>query len=368
MNRRTFRAAVPAALALTLGLVACSGENETTTSEADAGSSASELSGSIAGAGASTQTAAQQAWAAGFNAENPDVTVNYDPVGSGAGREQFLNGGVPFAGSDAYLDEEELAASEERCAGGNAIDLPVYVSPIAVAYNLPGVDNLQLSPTTLANVFNGTITTWNDPAIAADNPGVTLPDTRINPVHRSDDSGTTENFTDYLHATAPEAWTAEPDGEWPLQGGEAAQGTSGVVQAIGAGEGSIGYADESQVAASDLQAAALKVGESWVAPSAEAVATALDTSSRVEGRPEGDIAIEIDRTTSADGAYPLYIVSYAIACTAYEDATQGELVKSYLTYVTSEEGQQVAAERAGSAPISDQLREDITTSLDMIGA
>ncbi|WP_432503756.1 phosphate ABC transporter substrate-binding protein PstS [Kineococcus arenarius] len=368
MNRRTFRrAAVPAALALTLGLAACSGSNETTTTGGE-GANASDLSGSIAGAGASTQTAAQQAWAAGFNATNPDVTVNYDPVGSGAGREQFLTGGVPFAGSDAYLDEEELTASEERCAGGNAIDLPVYVSPIAVAYNLPGVENLQLSPTVLANIFNGTITTWNDPAIAADNPGVTLPATTVNPVHRSDDSGTTENFTDYLHATAPEAWTTEADGEWPLQTGEAAQGTSGVVQAIGAGEGSIGYADESQVAASALQTASLKVGESWVAPSAEAAATALDSSSRVEGRPEGDIAIEIDRTTTADGAYPLFIVSYAIACTAYEDATQGELVKAYLTYVTSEEGQQAAADNAGSAPISETLREDITTSLDMIGA
>ncbi|WP_432562323.1 phosphate ABC transporter substrate-binding protein PstS [Kineococcus sp. SYSU DK003] len=370
MNRSILRrAALPAALALSFGLAACSGSNEATTgSGSDESSTSSSLSGSLNGAGASTQTVAQQTWAAGFQGTNPDVQLNYDPVGSGGGREQFLSGAVPFAGSDAFLDDEELAQAQERCVGGNAMDLPTYVSPIAIAFNLPGVETLNLSPATVASIFTGTITTWNDPAIVAENAGVTLPATAITPVHRSDDSGTTENFTEYLHAAAPDVWTAEADGAWPLTGGEAAQGTSGVVQALQGGEGTIGYADESQIAPTELGTVSVKVGEAYVGPTAEAAAAVVDASTEVEGRPEGDIAIELDRTTTAAGAYPVVLVSYSIVCSAYEDAAQGELVKAYMEYVISEEGQNAAAEAAGSAPISEDLRTQITASLDRIGA
>ncbi len=158
-----------------------------------------------------------------------------------------MAGAVDFAGSDAALKDEELAGAEKRCGGAdNLIELPAYVSPIAVIYNLDGVDNLQLSPATVAGIFLGKITKWNDAAIAADNPDATLPDTAIVPVHRSDESGTTENFTDYLNKTAGDVWTAEASGEWPTKGGEAADGTSGVVAAVKNGTGTIGYADASQ--------------------------------------------------------------------------------------------------------------------------
>ncbi|WP_432546918.1 phosphate ABC transporter substrate-binding protein PstS [Kineococcus sp. SYSU DK004] len=369
MKRTTLRrAALPAALALSLGLAACSGANETTTSPGGGDTAAAEeqLSGQLNGAGASSQQAAMQAWQAGFTEVQPDVTVNYDPAGSGAGREQFLSGAVPFAGSDAYLDDEELTAAQERCNGGNAMDLPVYVSPIAVIYNLEGVSDLQLSATTLANIFNGTITTWNDPAIAAENPDATLPDTAITPVHRADDSGTTENFTDYLHQAAPEAWTEEPDGEWPLPGGEAAQGTSGVVSAVQAAAGGIGYADASQ--AGDLGVVQVQVGEDFVGPTPEEAAAVLDVSERVEGRPDGDLAIELARTTTEAGTYPIVLISYHVVCSQYADQAEADLVKAFVSYVVSEDGQQTAADNAGSAPISDTLREDITSSLDMITA
>jgi len=370
VNRIIRRAALPAALALSLGLAACGGANEEATTGSGSSDTASEssLSGSISGAGASTQTVAQQTWTAGFQGENPDVQINYDPVGSGGGREQFTTGGVDFAGSDAVLKDEELTAAQEICVDGNAMDLPVYVSPIAIAFNLPGVETLNLDAATIANIFSGTITTWNDPAIVAANPEATLPATAITPVHRSDDSGTTENFTDYLHAAAPDAWTAEPDGAWPLQGGEAAQGTSGVVQTLQAGEGTIGYADESQIAPTELGTVAVQVGDAFVGPTAEAAAAAVDAATPVEGRPEGDIALELDRTTTAAGAYPVVLVSYAIVCSNYEDATQAGLVKAYMEYVVSEEGQDAAAEAAGSAPISEDLRTQITASLDLINA
>src|SRR4051812_24224421 len=250
------------ALAGCLALAACGASNESNSGSgsSDAAGSAEQLSGTLNGAGSSAQQAAMQGWTAGFSKDQPDVTVNYDPVGSGGGREQFVAGGVDFAGSDAALDDEEVAAAEETCRG-DVFELPNYISAIAVVYNLPGVDELNLSPATIASIFSGTVTTWNDPAISADNPNAQLPATAITPVHRGDDSGTTTNFTQYLSAAAPDVWTSEPDGEWPLQGGEAANGTSGVISAVEAGEGAIGYADESQ--AGDLGVANIKVGDAF---------------------------------------------------------------------------------------------------------
>jgi len=355
--------ATTSAAALALTLAACGAANEQQPDGGGSDEGGSSLSGTVDGAGASSQQAASTAWIAGFNAQNPDVTVDYEPSGSGAGREQFLAGAVSFAGSDAYLDEEELTASAEVCTDG-AIDVPVYVSPIAVVYNLEGVEDLQLSPATIAGIFNQTITSWDAPEIAADNPDATLPAQAITPVNRSDDSGTTENFTEFLSATAPDVWTEEPDGVWPIAGGEAAQGTSGVISAVEAGAGSIGYADASQ--AGDLGLVAVGVGEEFVLPTEEAAATALDVSTRVEGRPEGDIAIDIDRTTTEAGAYPVILVSYGIACKGYEDAATGELVAAYLSYVVSEEGQATAEERAGAAPISDDLRAEVEDSIALI--
>ena len=356
--------ATTSAAALALTLAACGAANEPDAGSGDASESSGEaLSGTIDGAGASSQQAAVQAWVAGFNAQNPDVKVNYEPSGSGAGREQFLAGAVNFAGSDAYLDDEELAASADVCTDG-AIDIPVYVSPIAVVYNLEGVEDLQLSPATIAGIFNQTITSWDAPEIAADNPDATLPAQAITPVNRSDDSGTTENFTEFLSATAPDVWTEEPDGVWPVAGGEAAQGTAGVISAVQAGAGSIGYADASQAA--DLGLVAVGVGEEFVLPTEEAAATALDVSTRVEGRPEGDIAIDIDRTTTEAGAYPVILVSYGVACKGYEDAATGELVAAWMTYVVSEEGQAASEEAAGSAPISDELRAEAEDSIALI--
>jgi phosphate transport system substrate-binding protein len=360
--------ALSAALAGTLALTACGAANE---ENAGGGATSTtggseELSGSLAGAGASSQQAAMQGWTAGYSSVQPGVTVNYDPVGSGGGREQFVSGGTDFAGSDAALDEEELAAAQERCAGGEVFELPNYISPIAVVYNLEGVEDLNLSPEVLAGIFDQQITTWNDPAIAADNPGVTLPDVAITPVNRSDESGTTENFTEYLAAAAAEAWPHEPDGNWPVAGGEAAQGTSGVVSAIGGGNGTIGYADLSQ--AGDLGVANIGVGEEFVTPTPEAAAAVVENSERIEGRGEYDFAIELARDTTESGSYPIVLVSYHIGCVTYDDAEKAGLVADFMGYVVSEEGQQAAAEAAGSAPISDALRQQAQTAVDAITA
>ncbi len=369
MKRTSFRrVAAPsiAALALGLGLSACGAANEDKATNTSA--TVEGLSGTLNGAGASSQEAAQQAWQAGFQTANPEVTVNYDPVGSGGGREQFIAGGVAFAGSDSYLDDEEgeLSGAKKRCLGEDPIEVPNYVSPIAVVYNVEGVDNLQLSPEAIAGIFSGKITKWNDPKIAADNPDAKLPAETITPVHRADDSGTTENFADYMSQTAGDAWPHEPDGLWPIKSGEAAQGTSGVVAAVKSGSGTIGYADESQ--AGDLSVASVKVGDEYVAPSPEAAAKVLEVSKRVEGRSDVDMAFDLDRATEESGVYPVVLTSYLIACQTYEDKATADLVKGYLDYVVGEDGQKAAAETAGSAPLPASLQEEALGIVEKISA
>lgn len=364
-----------ASIVAALTLAACGGDDDTADGSpagdaADEQPAAGSVSGTLVGAGASSQAAAMQGWQAGFQAAYPDVTVEYDAIGSGGGRETFLSGGSDFAGSDAYLKDDEYAASVERCAGDQgAVNLPHYISPIAVAYNLPSIEGttLQLSPATLAGIFANTITTWDDPAIAADNPGVDLPDLAVNPVHRSDESGTTENFTDYLAAVAPDVWTFGAIEAWDADGpggGEGADGTSGVVAATTAGEGSVGYADASQIGS--LPAAAIMVGDAYVEYSPEAAAKIVDVSERVAGRSASDFAFDLTRDTSAEGVYPIALVSYHIVCLQYDDQETVDLVKAFMTWVGSEEGQAASQASAGSAPISAEIRTQLLAVIDSI--
>lgn len=364
-------AAVGIATSGALLLAACGASNESAPAGGGSGggTGAPTVSGSIAGAGATSQAAAQEAWIAGFTGTNPDATIAYDGGGSGAGRDQFVAGGIQFAGSDAYLDEEELPAAKTRCSNADVVELPLYISPIAVAFNLPGVTTLNLSPATIAKMFTKQITTWDDPAIAAENPGVTLPaGLAVTPVNRSDDSGTTENFTEYLSATAADVWTYKPDGVWPpeLAGGEAASGTSGVVGAISGGQGTIGYADASQ--AKDLGKASVKVGEAYVGPDPAAAAAVVEASPRVAGQGQYSFAVDIQRDSTTADTYPVVLVSYLIACSTYPDAAQADLVKAYFNYMASEEGQQAAAGNAGSAPISAAQRTQFQPAIDAIKA
>jgi phosphate transport system substrate-binding protein len=360
------RIAAPGVAAIALGLAvsACGAGNESSSSS---DSSSSDLSGKLDGAGSSAQESAMDAWRASFQKQNSGATVNYDPAGSGAGVEKFNAGGIDFAGSDSALDAEkgEVAAAKKNC-GDDAIEVPNYVSPIAVVFNLEGVSDLQLSPKTIAGIFNGKIKTWDDAAIKADNPDAKLPSTKIDPVHRSDESGTTKNFTDYLEKAGDGAWTYPADKVWPIKSGEGANQTSGMISAVKGGKGTIGYADLSQVG--DLKAASIKVGDTWTEPSAEGAAKAVEASPLDDTRPEGDMAVKIDRTTTASGAYPLMLTSYLIACPTYDSKAQAELVKGFLSYVISEQGQQEAADNAGSAPIPASFAEKAKAIVDTIAA
>ncbi|WP_146359998.1 phosphate ABC transporter substrate-binding protein PstS [Arthrobacter yangruifuii] len=351
----------------TLALTACGSDYPLGDAQREAAeNSTSTLSGVLSGAGSSAQGPAMDAWIAGFGALHPKVQVQYSPDGSGAGRSALLAGAVNFAGSDAYLQEEEMADAKAVCGPDGALDIPAYISPIAVAFNLPGIDSLNLDAETIARMFRGEIQTWNDPAIAALNPDAQLPATRITPVSRADDSGTTENFTEYLHEVAPAAWPDSPSGTWPggLQG-ENAQGSSGVVSTVTRTVGALTYADDSVIDAS-MGTANLLVGTEFVPISAEAASIAVEQATRVPGRGEHDIALQLNRRTTAPGAYPLVLVSYQIYCSSYDDADLVERVQAFGEYVISEEGQQTSADAAKSAPIPGSLAEEAHAAMESI--
>ena len=363
MLRTTGRRAITAtaALALTFTMAACGAANE---SGGSGGGGEDAVSGAIKGAGASTQEKAQAEWAAKFSETSPDATVEYSPDGSGTGREKFINGAVQFAGSDAAMDDKEIAAAKKSGCTGETIQFPVYVAPIAVTYNVKGVDELNLSPDTIAKIFDQKITKWNDPAIKKENPDADLPSTTITPVNRSDESGTTENFTAYLDEAAPDSWSHGATEVWPVKGGEAAKGTSGVVSTIESGNGTIGYADAAQIG--DLDAAKVKVGDEYVEYTPEAAADALEGAERVEPDSKTNYAVELDRGDVEDGAYPIVLVSYAIACSDYKDPAAAETVKAYLEYATSEQGQKDASKAAGNAPLGKDGLQNAATALKQI--
>ena len=328
---------------------------------------ASDVQGTLSGGGASSQEAAMTAWTNGFTSVAPEAQVNYASVGSGAGREGFLGGEYDWAGSDAAMDDDEWEDSQEICGPDGAFHIPSYISPIAVAYNIEGVDEtINLDPDTLASIFAGEITAWDDEAIAEQNEGVDLPDTAITVVHRADDSGTTENFTEYLEAAA-DTWEHEAHETWPAEiSSESAQQTSGVVDLTSQTDGAITYADASQIGS--LNSVAVQVGEEYVEYSPEAAATAVDSAEQVEGQAPNNMAVELDRETEEEGVYPIVMVAYNIFCSEYPDAETAELVQAFGEYVVSEDGQSTAEDAAGNAPMSEELRDEALEALSEISA
>lgn len=355
-----------------LASVAACGDNiaSNTDSSASTDTKTTEtVSGNFSGAGASSQQAAVEAWIAGFQGTNPDAKVAYNPSGSGAGVSTFLTGATAWAGSDAVLSDDEVEQSKSVCASGNAFDIPVYVSPIAVVFNLNGISGkgktLNMDADTIAKIFDGKITKWNDPAIADQNKDLKLPDTAITVVHRSDKSGTTQNFVSYFKDVTPDNWTYDLSENWPNEVGQGAKGTSGVISTVKQADGTIGYADFSQVG--DLGTVAVKVGDKYNEISAEAGSKVIGDSKQ-DDTVKGDnrIVIKINHATEAEGAYPIVLVSYDIVCPAYKDTKQAEFAKAWLTYVTSDEGQKAAQDAAGTAPLPSSLKSEITKSIEAI--
>ncbi len=383
----TRRAGLVALLASgTLLLAACGSDNNTTTTSAAAGSaggSSAAASGSAAagggttfeGAGFSCATGAlrssgstaqgkvMEQWIADFNAKCGANLNAYGGGGSGKGIQDFIANQVDFAGSDSALKEDQAAqAQSQRCAGNPALNLPMVTGPIALAYNVSGVDTLTLTPAVIAGIFSGTITTWNDPAIAAINPGVTLPATGIQAVHRAEDSGTTENFTKYLAAAAPSAWTFTPAKAWAAPGGVAAQGSDGVSKQVKSTDGSIGYVEWGFALDDGLNVAQLDNGGGAVELTAESAGKAVEAATVVgTGK---DLALKLDYATTQAGAYPLILVTYEIVCSAGNSADTAPLLKSFLGY-TATDGQTTLAE-LGAAPLPASNQQQVIASASSI--
>ncbi|MDQ2750305.1 MAG: phosphate ABC transporter substrate-binding protein PstS [Actinomycetota bacterium] len=322
-------------------------------------------SGKLDAEGSTAQTNAINAWIAAYQKACPGATVNYNPTGSGAGVTSFTTGLVDFAGSDSALDptKGEVAKAQAKC-GSTPLDLPMVVGPIALAFKLKGADKVVLNGELTAKIFLGKITMWNDPAIAAVNPGVTLPATKITVFYRSDSSGTTQNFEKYLAATAPSLFTTKPDKD-SSKAGFAGQGkakSQGVAAAIAAVDGGIGYVEFSFAVSSGLNTASIDNGGGAVELSKD-TASAAANAATVTGT-GNDLSLKIDYATKTAGAYPLILVTYEVVCTKYQDAAKGTFVKNFLTY-TAEAGQ-AALPGLGYAPLPTELQTKVKAAVATI--
>jgi len=350
-----------AAAALTLTLAGCSDSGSDTGT--GTGASGSGLSGSIKASGSSAQKNAMADWINAFQTANPDVTIDYQANGSGAGIQDFINDQVAFAGSDAALKPEEKTAADARCTGGEAINIPMVGGAIAVAYNLEGVDSLTLTPDVIAGIFDSSITKWNDPKIAELNPDAALPDAAIAQFHRSDESGTTANFVDYLAATAPGVWTYDLGKAWTAPGGQGSKGSDGVASSLSSTPNSIGYVELSFVLDGDLKAAMVDNGGGAVEATSANASTAIGAATVVgQG---GDLALQLDPTIAEPGAYPIVLVTYEIVCTTGLPADQLDIVKPFLQYAASADGQG-ELEAIGYVPITGELLGKVQASVDSL--
>jgi phosphate transport system substrate-binding protein len=354
-----------------LTLTAC-GSDDNTASTGTSGTAGGTASGSADCGGKNTLTAegstAQQNAIAVFNQVWGQVcagkNLSYNPTGSGAGREQFIANNVDFAGSDSALKEDQIAQAAERCGGNPAWNLPLVFGPVAMAFNIEGVDSLVLNGDTLAKIFQGQISKWNDPAIAALNSGATLPDADVTPIFRSDSSGTTDNFQKYLEAAAPQSWTKGAGSEFQGGAGEGAQKSAGVVQAVQATPGAIGYVEKGFADQAGVPYAQIDSGAGAVELTDETAGKAIDAATfAAEGN---DLALDLKSLygTQEAGAYPLVLATYEIVCSKGYDADTAAAVKSFLT-VAANDGQG-GLSAAGYIPLPDAFKERLLTSIDAI--
>ena len=360
-GRATLAVGIAAVAAITLG--GCGSDN-------NSGSAAGGGSADCAGKNAMTaegSTAQQnaialfnQAWGQACSGKN----LSYNPTGSGAGVTQFIANNVDFAGSDSPLSTDQVEPAAARCGGNPAWNLPLVFGPVALAYNVPGAEKLVLNAEVLAKIFTGAITTWNDPAIEALNSGVSLPDTKVVPIYRSDSSGTTDNFQKYLSAAAPAVWTKGAGKEFQGGAGEGAQKTAGVVQAVQATPGAIGYVEKGFADQSKLAVAQIDNGSGAVELNNDTAKKAIDGATFAgEGN---DLVLDLNSlyATKEAGAYPLILATYNIVCSKGYAADTAAAVKSFLG-VAIDQGQ-ANLESAGYVPLPEKFKSRLSTAIGAI--
>jgi phosphate transport system substrate-binding protein len=360
------------ALAGTLALTACGSDNNATTTPAasNATTTAADCAtGTLNAEGSSAQKNAIEQAITDFQTACPGATLNYNPTGSGAGIKQFIAGQVDFAGSDSALKDAaaagsttiEQAAADKTC-GSPAWNLPMVTGPIAVAFNLKGVDKLVLTPAVTAKIFSGAITKWNDPAIAAINSGVKLPAEAIKVFFRSDESGTTENFTKYLHAAAAADWPADPAKKWSGKG-EGKEKSAGVANAVKSTEGGITYAEWSYAKDNKLGIASIDNGAGAVELTGEAVGKAVGIATQSGNG--NNIKLKLDYATKEAGAYPILLVTYEIVCSKAKDPAKAKLVKAFLKSFAAP-AEQTKLQDIGYAPLPTSVQSKVAAAIDAL--
>ena len=371
-SRRRFASVTGVALVGTLALSACGSDNNATATPNASGNTTAATNcptGTLNGEGSSAQKNAIEQAITDFQATCSGATVNYNPTGSGAGIKQFIAGQVDFAGSDSALKDKPAAgatsieqADADKACGSPAWNLPMVTGPIAVAYNLKGVDKLILTPAVTAKIFNGVITTWNDPAIAAINPGVTLPAEAIKVFFRSDESGTTDNFTKYLKAAAASDWPAEPGKKWTGKG-EGKEKSAGVANAVKATDGGVTYAEWSYAKDNKLGIAQIDNGSGPVELTGESVGKAVTAATQTgQGN---DLKLKLDYATKEAGAYPILLVTYEIVCSKSKDSAKATLTKAFLKSFAAAD-MQTKLQAIGYAPLPAEIQAKVTTAIDAL--
>jgi phosphate transport system substrate-binding protein len=333
-GRKQVTAMGGAVVAMALSVAACTSSSSsssstspsTGTSGSSGSSSASSASGTINAAGSTFQTNFQQGAIAQFKSVDSGITVNYSGVGSSTGRSDLYKNTVLFAGSDSPIPSKEKS---QVPSGSTVLYFPVQIGPIAIAYNLPNVTGLKLDATTLANIFQGNVKTWNDPSIKALNPGANLPSTAITLAVRSDGSGTTQNFSQYLVDAAGSAWKLGTSSiiKWPNTI-HAGSGNSGVAAVVKSTPGAIGYVDFSTATASSLSTAMIKnsAGDYLAPSSAGATAAASHVT------PKSDLTfVTVDQPGAT--SYPITYQSWDLVYAKQPNATDVALLKAYLGYL-----------------------------------
>ena len=351
-----FAAAGVALVALTSFTAACSSNSNSGNS--GSGGSSSKLSGTLNASGSTLQLVYQQAAIQAFKSVQPNMTVNYGGGGSGKGRTDLASGVVQFAGSDSPIPSDEIASFK----GKTVLYYPILISPITVSYNLSGVSHLKLSAPVIADIFQGKITKWNDPKIAADNPGVKLPSTAVTIAHRSDSSGTTQNFSEFLVEGAPGVWKLGSSStiNWPANS-RGGNGNGGVAQIIKTTPGAIGYVDYADAKASGLTYASIKnKAGSYVAPSVSAATTAADGATVAPNLTFS--AIWAPGAT----AYPITAQSWVLVYQKQSSANTTKLLKSYFGYLVGA-GQKLLP-GLGYAQLPSSIDQKAKAQLSKIGS
>lgn len=359
---KTVGVTVSAAAIVAFSLSACGSDQNTGTSSG----TGADCSGknSLTSEGSTAQQNAIAVFNQAWGQACPGKNLSYNPTGSGQGVQQFLGNKVDFAGSDSPLADDQVDPAKQRCGGNPAWNLPLVFGPVALAYNLPGVDNLVLSADVIAKIFTGAVSTWNDPAIAALNSGASLPETKIVPIYRSDSSGTTDNFQKYLTTAAPESWTKGAGKEFQGGAGEGAQKSAGIVQAVQSTEGAIGYVEKGFAAQASLAAARIDNGSGAVELTDESAAKAIAGAKfAAQGN---DLVLDLNSLygTKEAGAYPLVLATYEIVCSKGYDAETAAAVRSFLK-VAANQGQ-AGLSQAGYIPLPDTFKQRLLQSVDAI--